>query len=879
MQQGSNLSYFGSDPLELSWTLSFVGSARQAWDVFSNTHLMNRRVGMAVQYEQRHDADGTPHRIGTMRAFGKDVAFEEDIFDYEAPHRVFIQRSFDEGPVDTYTLSIDISEGEDGHTEVDYRVRWFPKNAAARLLVRGLFPSIYGPSITAVLTRIESALQEEEFREPSEPRCVLQEGAARSVRDLCSKMDDPDVAGLLRRLLLEGDDEDVRRILVPALARTWALPVHRLLDGFLQAVSLGLLEIRWELLCPSCQGPSSRSVKLDPEGLQGHCLSCNIAYDGNFADSLAASFCAPKSLRSVEDTILCVGSPSWTPHILARAELPPGRTGSWTLDLAPGGYRLRELGALQGAHLEVREDAEAAEVVVTLEEFGVRPLRILVRAGQVQIFVKSRRAVATRVVLEDRWRPRDVLTAGHLLERPRARDLLPDDILPADLSCVVRPVGILATEILTERTHQITALKALLATLDPTQVLITDAAVFSTWPDLDSALDAAARLEGAWQLFNAVSHGAVLELGLGQRREPAGLAIEDAAGALRSALPGRSVLSDRARTHPEVDAMLRGETPVIRLEAGPRLEDRQDFLINFLQDQPSPSLAAIELELPRIDDLEGLPFGDRYILTESLGSGGFGVVYGGRSLLSEEPVVVKLLRPELFTGRAAVQLFFREARALSLLDHPAIVRFEDFGHDEAGRLFLVMEHLSGDDLEKLLDQRSKLSAQRAVSIAAGMLDGLAATHAAGLLHRDIKPSNVFLVESERGDEGIKLIDFGIAVDQVEVTEADSEGTIVGTLPYMAPEQLRGHALTASIDLYGVGVVLWQMLTGSLPHRGLTAMQSAYRRVSEGTPPILTQHPFVPAALAEVIDRSLSKDATDRHKNSAEMRQALLDAIR
>lgn len=840
---------------------------------------MNRRVGMDVGYTQRHDSDGTPHRIGTMRAFGKNVTFEEEVFDYEAPRRIFIQRTFSEGPVSTYTLAVDIAATSSESTAIVYTVSWYPKNAVARILVRGLFPAVYSPAISRALAQIEVALQEDGFREPTPPRATLQKGASRTIRDLCSKLEHQQVAGLLQRLLLEGDDEDVQRLQVVALARTWELPVHSVLDSFLEGVSLGLLEVRWELLCPSCQGPSNRSVKLDPEGLEGHCLSCNIAYNGNFADSLAATFCPPASLRSNEAPVLCVGSPSWTPHVLARAELAPRQTGSWTLNLAPGGYRLRNLGALQGAHLEVREDAEISEVVLTLEERGVRPLRMVVKAGDVQIFVKSRLNVPSRVVFEDRWRPRDVLTAGHLLERPRARDLLPSNTLPADLSCVVRPVAILATEISTDSTNQKPALKALLGTLDPTQILFTDNAVYSTWTSLKSAVDAAARLEGAWQFFTSVSHGAVLEVETGGRRQPAGQALEDAAGALRSALPGRSVLSERARTHPELDGLLVEQPPVISLIPGPQLLERQDYLIEFLSDQPSPHLAAVTRDLPRIDNLDGQAFAGRYVLTKSLGEGGFGIVYGALNQITGEASVVKLLRPEMFAAEASVQLFFREARALSLLDHPSIVRFEDFGHDEQGRLFLVMEHLCGDDLDVLLNDQGALPPEDAVRIACGMLEGLQATHSAGLLHRDIKPSNVFLLDAPHSGPGIKLIDFGIVADLADVRHGDTEGKIVGTLPFMATEQLRAEGMGPQADLYGVGVVLWRMLTNELPYAGLTPMQSAVRRVASGTPKMLSLYPEVPADLAKVIDRSLLGTPEDRYKDAAEMSLALLATSR
>ena len=336
-------------------------------------------------------------------------------------------------------------------------------------------------------------------------------------------------------------------------------------------------------------------------------------------------------------------------------------------------------------------------------------------------------------------------------------------------------------------------------------------------------------------------------------------------------------MSERARTHPEIAALLQPPTPSISLETGPLFEDRQDFLVDFLGDKPSPSLAPMELDVPSIEGLSNSAFGGRYQLAGCLGSGGFGVVYDAIDLHDQSRTVVKLLRPELFTGSEAVQLFFREARALSMLDDPAIVRFRDFGHDDEGRLFLVMEHLKGRDLSELLEERHTLSEQRAITIAAGVLKGLSATHAAGLLHRDIKPANIFLVEGGDGGDGIRLIDFGIAVDQVEVREDEPEGKVVGTLPYMATEQLCAEALRAATDLYSVGVLLWRMLTGNLPYTGLTPMQSAVRRVQEGTPPIRTEFPGISEKLADVIDQSLARDAAERHSSAAAMRKALLQA--
>ena len=878
MRTHSQLAWFGTGPLELVWTLEVPGPLERAWAVFADTHTMNRRVGLQIRYDQKHDESGEPHRYGWMQAFGKDVPFEERIFDYEAPHRVYIQREFDEGPVDTYTLGIQLRELSPDRISIEYRVAWYPKNVATRLLVRAIFPAVYGPPVSRALTSIEEGLQEERFEEGQPPRLELRQEAPKSIEDLVEMMDDDDVAGHLAKLLLEGDDDDVGRIQLRPLARDWGLPLGRVIDSAAQAVQLGLLDLRWELLCPSCFGASAQSIQLDPSGMEGHCPSCNISVGGNLADSIAVVFRAPDHLRNVEDAVLCVGSPSWTPHLLARSEVPPYEERTWTLQLPMGAYRVRRLGSLEGCHIEARHGAECTELVINLDEESSTPTRAVVSPGEVTIHVRSRSPVLTRIVLEDRWCPSDALTAGQLLERASARALLPGDLLPTDLNCVVKSTAVLATEVLAERESQSLALSALMSHLEPRALIKTSQAVLSLWPDIDSALDAASRMEGAWQFFNSVSHGAILEVQTEGTSHPAGLALEDAGRGLRSSLPGRSVLSDNARSHPRLESMLEGPSPRIQLEEGPRFDDRQDFLVEFLTPQPSPSIAALDQEPPTIDELDGQPFAGRYQLGRTLGEGGFGVVYSARDEFREQNVVIKLLRPKFFEGPAQLALFLREARALSLINDPAVVRFSDFGHDEVGRIFVAMERLSGQDLDQLLKAEKRLSPSRAVSIADGILRGLTATHDSGLLHRDIKPSNIFLAQTPEGSEVVKLIDFGIAVDRSEAIDSQGEGKVIGTLPYMAKEQLRALPMGPPADLFAVGVVLWKMLTGVLPMPDLPAMAAVGRRLHSGTPPIRESHGDVPVKLAQVIDQALALEADDRFPDAQAMRAALRAAM-
>ncbi len=282
---------------------------------------------------------------------------------------------------------------------------------------------------------------------------------------------------------------------------------------------------------------------------------------------------------------------------------------------------------------------------------------------------------------------------------------------------------------------------------------------------------------------------------------------------------------------------------------------------------------------PRI----GQVIGERYRIVARLGAGGMGVVYRAEHTLMDKPFAVKLLHAELGGSEELALRFEREAKSASRLDHPNIIRVTDFGREADGTLFLVMELLEGPPLSEVLAEARRLPLGRAVALVAQILDALAHAHALGVVHRDLKPDNVIVSSRPGWTEQAKLLDFGIAklVGGDEGTDAGPTltraGTIFGTPAYMAPEQITGEPLDARADLYAVGVVLFELLTGRCPFVADDLAGLLGKHLSEAPPRLSDAAPDLafPDALDLVLQRALAKRRDDRFVDANEFRTMLL----
>jgi eukaryotic-like serine/threonine-protein kinase len=248
----------------------------------------------------------------------------------------------------------------------------------------------------------------------------------------------------------------------------------------------------------------------------------------------------------------------------------------------------------------------------------------------------------------------------------------------------------------------------------------------------------------------------------------------------------------------------------------------------------------------------------RYELQEVVGTGGMSSVYRAVDTLLERNVALKILHPHYGEDAEYVERFRREARSVAQLSHPNIVTVIDRGEAD-GQQYIVFEYVDGESLKQLVDRTGPLPARRAVELGLQVAEALAFAHNAGLVHRDVKPQNVLVTE----DGEAKVTDFGIARSLDVEHGVTQTGTVLGTSNYLSPEQARGQTVTPATDVYSLGVVLYELLTGEVPFPGENFVAVAMKHINEEPPSLLERRPDVPMRLVAAIDRALAKDPVQR----------------
>lgn len=258
----------------------------------------------------------------------------------------------------------------------------------------------------------------------------------------------------------------------------------------------------------------------------------------------------------------------------------------------------------------------------------------------------------------------------------------------------------------------------------------------------------------------------------------------------------------------------------------------------------------------------------RYKIVERIGSGGMGVVWKANDLVLDRYVALKILRPEMSEDDDFVSRFRREAKAAASLSHPNIVSIYDVGEDQ-GLHFIVMELVEGETLRDRLNREGRLQPEEALNIAAQICLGLAHAHDNNIIHRDIKPQNILLTEVGH----VKVADFGIAraLGGVSTTSTD---VVVGSASYLSPEQARNGKVSARSDLYSLGVVLYEMITGKLPFTGDSPVAVALQHVEARVPSVRRAVPDIPVEFENLISKALAKDPGERFQSAGEMLQAI-----
>ena len=269
---------------------------------------------------------------------------------------------------------------------------------------------------------------------------------------------------------------------------------------------------------------------------------------------------------------------------------------------------------------------------------------------------------------------------------------------------------------------------------------------------------------------------------------------------------------------------------------------------------------------------KGQKINDRYEIIKSIGEGGMANVYLAKDTILDRNVAVKVLRGDLENNEKFIRRFQREAKSVSDLSHPNIVEVYDVGEEE-GQHYIVMEYIDGRTLKQLIQKRGALTVPEVIDIMTQLTDGLATAHDAYIIHRDIKPQNIMILD----DGMIKITDFGIAMT-LNATQLTQTNSVMGSVHYLPPEQASGQTATTKSDIYSSGILMYELLTGTLPFKGDNAVEIALKQMKEKMPSIRKQNPLIPQSIENIILKATAKNPKNRYESIKEMHDDLVHAL-
>lgn len=791
-----------------------------------DTDRLNRSLRLGLTFDERREADGTLVRIGSIRKFGLTIRWEERDFTFVAPERFSQERKYLSGPVSTSSLACRIEPTDTG-CSVHYTLTIVPRSFLVRPVVAAETSLTTKPSFDRSMRELEKLLTGQSHSYDPPPPPIGREATERLESGTSDLF--PRVAEALRQRILRAPLTDQARIRPLEMARELELAEDEVVAEFLRAVQAGVLEMSWEILCPSCQAPKAGSETLRMD-LETHCVACDVRYDATFPDSVDVVFRPHPAIRSTDVEVACLLSPARTPHVVAKEEVRPGDTHRFVLELGVGGHRIDTDPWFGGASLEVEAGVRSGQLTADLTSEGLRPTTFRVRPGRVLIALRNRTDEPLTAIVQKIRRPPFTLTAGRLLQLPKAAELLPPEAVAPGLT-MHAGVGVVV---------------ALARFSGPKG----DAVHLRVYADEAGAQAFLATWDGAVDVGLGVARGPVTTLVDGDRTSYVGKAVDRAVQLLRTAGGGRM------RLDASVELSLEGT-----FDDG---DGYRDLRLRVLDDRRAEAFQ-VEAETRGPERQQLGP----YVVDEELGRGGMGRVFAAKAPDGRD-VVVKTLLPALAADPEHTQRFYDEARISHGIQHPNVVRVLDWGTAATGEVYLVMERIEGRELEERLCEGT-LSVEESRSIGVQVLRALHAAHDAGVVHRDIKPPNILL-----GPDGhVTVIDFGIAHPIGEKDALAERGIVVGSPRYMSPEQVMRRPLDGRSDLYSVAVVVFECITGEVPFDGDGARAQAMARVY-GEPKSFEQRGAseVPRSVRKVVERALQGDVTERFSDAVSMAEAL-----
>ena len=269
---------------------------------------------------------------------------------------------------------------------------------------------------------------------------------------------------------------------------------------------------------------------------------------------------------------------------------------------------------------------------------------------------------------------------------------------------------------------------------------------------------------------------------------------------------------------------------------------------------------------------KGQKINDRYEIIKTIGEGGMANVYLANDTILDRKVAIKVLRGDLSNDEKFIRRFKREALSVSNLSHPNIVEVYDVG-EEDGNYYIVMEYIEGKTLKQLLQKRGALTLNEVIDIMTQLTDGLAHAHEAYIIHRDIKPQNIMIEDNGL----VKITDFGIAM-ALNSTQLTQTNSVMGSVHYLPPEQANGKGSTVKSDIYSLGILMYELLTGSVPFKGDTAVEIALKHMKEKVPSIRKQNPTIPKSVENIVLKATAKNPKNRYDNVRDMYKDLQTAL-
>ena len=270
--------------------------------------------------------------------------------------------------------------------------------------------------------------------------------------------------------------------------------------------------------------------------------------------------------------------------------------------------------------------------------------------------------------------------------------------------------------------------------------------------------------------------------------------------------------------------------------------------------------------------IKGTKINDRYSIIRTLGEGGMANVYLAYDTILDRNVAVKVLRGDLASDEKFVRRFQREALSASNLYHPNIVQIYDFDQED-GQYYIVIEYVEGKTLKQLLKRRGSLTITEVIDIMSQLTDGMAHAHDSYIIHRDIKPQNIMILDNGM----IKITDFGIAM-ALNSTQLTQTNSVMGSVHYLPPEQAAGRGSTIRSDIYSMGILMYELLTGSVPYKGDNAVEIALKHLKEPLPSIREKLPELPQSIENIILKATAKNPQNRYKDAREMHQDIITAM-